>query len=147
MTQVCTESGFPELTIGMTRSATTGHPSLFWSKHCQGASGAQQPREPGSLGSQGLWYSLFASGIEKRSFALSFFSASPFFNKFPSSVHSENLRDYSRTICLNVCDIRVKSLLKRERQKDGMVTLANAPKTRPRLSDVMRKLTIAPPQK
>lgn len=27
-----------------------------------------------------------------------------------------------------------------------MVTLANAPKTRPRLSDVMRKLTIAPPK-
>lgn len=78
MTQVCTESGFPELAIGMTRSATTGHPSLFWSKHFQEASGTQQPREPGSLGSQGLWYSLFTSQDQEKVhlFSLSLFPLS-----------------------------------------------------------------------
>lgn len=66
MTQVCTESGFPELAIGMTRSATKGHPSLFWSKDCQKALGAWQPRETGSLGSQKLWYPPFASQNQEK---------------------------------------------------------------------------------
>ena len=105
MTQVCTESGFPELANGMNRSTTKGHPSLFWSKHCQEALGAWQPREPGSLGSQGLWYSVCLSESRKGPFALSLSSVSPSFNQFPSYVHSEKLHDYSRMICLNVCDI------------------------------------------
>lgn len=108
MTQVCTESGFPELAIGMTRSATKGHPSLFWSKDCQAALGV---RSYGIL--------RLPLRIKKRPIsAFSFFSVSPFFNKFPSYVHSEKLRDYSRMICLNVCGILVKGLLKRERQKE-----------------------------
>lgn len=78
------------------------------------AQGVRQPWESGVM-----VFSVCLSGSRKGPFVLSFF-VSPFFNKFPSSVYSEKLRDYSRTICLNVCDIRVQSLLKRERQKEKM---------------------------
>lgn len=76
---------------------------------------------PAALGVRGYGILCLPLRIKKRPIcSLSFFSVSPFFNKFPSYVHSEKLCDYSRMICLNVRDIRVKSLLKRERQKEMM---------------------------